>query len=209
MDSVIQQAWQRLELLGEISDEPGVLTREFGGPGMERASALLTQWMDEAGLITERDGWGNVFGQTPVSDRPRVVLGSHFDTVRNAGRFDGPLGILAAMACVELLRDRWDILPFQLEVAAFSDEEGARFQSAYLGSRAAIGAISEEDLLRGDSRGIFLRELIPSGHQEPIPRYTPDSLLAYLEIHIEQGPVLEHHNLPVGVVTDIAGQTRM
>ncbi len=209
MDSVTRQAWHRLELLGEISDEPGMITREFGGAGMERASALLTQWMEEAGLLTERDAWGNVFGQTPVSGKPRIVLGSHFDTVRNAGRFDGAMGILAALACVERLKERWNDLPFQLEIAAFSDEEGLRFQSAYLGSRAAIGAISGDDLLRTDSRGITLGELIPSGHHDPLPRYTPESLQAYLEVHIEQGPVLENKNLPVGVVTHIAGQTRV
>ncbi len=209
MEDVIRQAWQRLELLGEISDEQGMLTREFGGAGMERASALLLQWMAEAGLVTERDAWGNVFGQTTASNRPKVVIGSHFDTVRHAGRFDGTMGILAAIACLENLKDRWDQLPFQLEVAAFADEEGLRFQSAYLGSRAALGAIGEEDLHRTDSRGITLRELIPDGHHAPLPRYTPGSLHAYLEIHIEQGPVLERNNLAVGVVTHIAGQTRV
>ncbi len=209
MDPVAWRAWQRLELLGEISDEPGMLTREFGGAGMERASALLMQAMEEAGLLTERDAWGNVFGQTPVSGRPRVVIGSHFDTVRNAGRFDGAMGILAAMACVEKMKNLWDELPFQLEVAAFSDEEGLRFQSAYLGSRAALGAITDEDLQRTDARGISVGELIPSGDHEPIPRYTPESLHAYFEIHIEQGPVLEHNNIPAGIVTHIAGQTRV
>ncbi|GAB4247000.1 MAG: allantoate amidohydrolase [Candidatus Methylacidiphilales bacterium] len=204
------RAWARLQTLGTVSDEAGVLTRVFAGPGLARASGMVAGWMNEAGLLVERDGWGNVFGRTAgPAGRPLVILGSHLDTVRNAGKYDGALGVLVGLAVLEAVGpSAWEAWPFSLEVAAFSDEEGARFQTTYLGSRAALGKIYPSDLTRMDSDGIRLEELISEADQEPVARYRPGEVKAYVETHIEQGPVLESEGLALGVVSAIAGQTR-
>jgi allantoate deiminase len=123
------------------------------------------------------------------------MIGSHLDTVRNAGKFDGPLGVLLGLAVAERLRD--EKLPFHLEVVGFSDEEGVRYQTTYLGSRAMCGLLAAKDLARLEEKGL------------PRARRARGELLAYLEAHIEQGPLLEHVDAPVGVVTAIAGQTRI
>ncbi|MFZ4587433.1 MAG: M20 family metallo-hydrolase [Terrimicrobiaceae bacterium] len=202
--------WDRLQALGGISDEPGRLTRVFGGPGMRAASTQLAEWMRTARLTVTTDDWGNLFARTPHPDSmPLLVIGSHFDTVPDAGKYDGALGILAALGALESLsQDEIKHLPFAVEIAAFSDEEGTRFQTTYLGSRAATGAIEPADLARRDSTGIPLSSLVPEKSHRPAPRYTKKKLLAYWEAHIEQGPVLESLGLPLGIVTAIAGQTR-
>jgi len=125
------------------------------------------------------------------------LLGSHLDTVRDAGKYDGPLGVLAAVAAVQLLRERKVALPFHLEIAGFSDEEGVRYQTAYLGSRALAGKLTAADLARVQEKQIVGA------------RRRPGEFTGYAEVHIEQGPVLEKHGLPVGVVTAIAGQSRL
>jgi len=212
LQSLSERAFQRLGQLALVSDEPGILTREFFGPGMILATELVQEWMRNAGLHVERDGWGNLFGRTapPTDSRPLLVLGSHLDTVRNAGKFDGSLGVLAALAAVESLdSDARARLPFVVEVSAFSDEEGVRFHTTYLGSRAAVGAIRDEDLQCCDRTGTRLADLIDPSCHHPVARYRPGQLLGYLEAHIEQGPVLEQEGLPVGVVQGIAGQTRV
>ena len=125
------------------------------------------------------------------------LLGSHLDTVRDAGKYDGPLGVLTAMAAVQLLRERGVKLPFNLEVVGFSDEEGVRYQTTYLGSRALAGTLTAADLSR-----IAEKQIVKA-------RRNKNEFLGYAEVHIEQGPVLEKNNLPVGVVTAIAGQSRL
>ncbi|HEX3890357.1 MAG TPA: Zn-dependent hydrolase, partial [Verrucomicrobiae bacterium] len=125
------------------------------------------------------------------------LLGSHLDTVRAAGKYDGPLGVLAAIAAVQLLRERGVKLPFNLEIVGFSDEEGVRYQTAYLGSRAFAGTLTPADLARIEEKQIIKA------------RRNKNEFLGYAEVHIEQGPVLEKNNLPVGVVTAIAGQSRL
>src|SRR5262249_2062021 len=122
---------------------------------------------------------------------------SHLDTVRDAGKYDGPLGVVVAIAAVKLLRDRAVKLPFNLEVVGFSDEEGVRYQTAYLGSGAFTGTLKASDLARIQEKHIVKA------------RRRQDEFLGYAEVHIEQGPVLEEKNLPVGVVTAIAGQSRI
>jgi allantoate deiminase len=201
---------ERCDLLARCSEEPGRITRRFATPALEEARELVDGWMREAGLHTRRDPLGNLFGRRPGGGDRALMLGSHIDTVRDAGRFDGPLGVLVAIACAERLDDT--DLPFALEVAAFADEEGVRYGTGYLGSSVPAGRFDEAWLGRGDAGGTTLADAIRSwgGRPEEIAgaRLRPEELLGYAEVHIEQGPVLDDLGLPVGVVMGIAGQTR-
>jgi allantoate deiminase len=200
----------RCDRLAGCSEEHGRLTRRFATPALAEARALVEGWMREAGLDTRRDPLGNLFGRRPGDGERALMLGSHIDTVRDAGRYDGPLGVLVAIACAEHLRDT--DLPFALEVAAFADEEGVRYGTGYLGSSVPAGRFDGAWLERVDADGTTLADAIRGwgGQPEAIAagRLSPEELLAYAEVHIEQGPVLDHRGLPVGVVTGIAGQTR-
>ncbi len=190
---------RRCDDLGAISEEPRRLTRTFASPAMRRANQLTGSWMRAAGLSVREDAAFNLLG-TWKSARPRAktfLLGSHLDTVRDAGKYDGPLGVLTAIAAVQLLRERGAKLPFNLEIVGFSDEEGVRYQTTYLGSRALVGTLTAADLARIKEKQIAKA------------RRARGEFLGYAEVHIEQGPVLEKHNLPVGVVTAIAGQSRL
>jgi len=166
--------------------------------------------MEGAGLAVRRDAVGNLIGRTG-GDGPPFVLGSHLDTVPNAGRYDGPLGILAALAIVERLTVGGVQPPLPLEVAAFADEEGTRFGTAYLGSTAYVGAFERDWLDLVDDDGITLGEAILAlgGDPEAALALPAPELAGYLEVHIEQGPVLEREGRRVGVVSAIAGQTRV
>ncbi len=198
----------RLDELGQVSDEPGHLVRTFLSPASLRANALVGGWMREAGLHVTEDVFGNVIGTRagPAGTR-KLVIGSHLDTVVDAGRFDGPAGVLLGIAVAAALPD----LPFGLEVIGFSDEEGVRFQSTYLGSRAYAGLITPEELALRDESGISVGELVAARRAQGYSdvSMTPGTLLGYLEIHIEQGPILESQNLPLAVVQGISGQTRI
>ncbi|HXN34898.1 MAG TPA: hydantoinase/carbamoylase family amidase, partial [Opitutaceae bacterium] len=138
--------------------------------------------------------------------------GSHLDTVRDAGRFDGALGVLLPIAAVEVLRGRGVKLPFAVEVVGFSEEEGVRFSSAYIGSRGFAGRLRRADLRLRDAGGVSLGQVLSGSRRGrfPLPRpaHSPSELIGYLEVHIEQGPVLESKGLGAGVVSSIAGQTR-
>ena len=190
---------RRCDELGAISDERGRLTRTFASPAMRRANQLVGAWMREAGLQVHEDAAFNLIGRLPGTNRgaKTFLLGSHLDTVRDAGKYDGPLGVLTAIATVQLLRERDVTLPLHLEVAGFSDEEGVRYQTTYLGSRALAGTLTAADLAR-----IQEKQIVEA-------RRKKNEFLGYAEVHIEQGPVLEKNNLPVGVVTAIAGQSRL
>jgi allantoate deiminase len=209
-----QKIMQRIETLAKISEEPGIITRTFASPAMRRANVLVEKWMRQAGMNTRVDAMGNLAGRHP-GDNPNaktLLLGSHLDTVRNAGKFDGPLGVILAIACVEHLRRRRIRLPFAIEILAFSDEEGVRYQTAYLGSKAMAGGLAASDLKREDAKGITMAEAIKSLGSDPrklkSARLNPKELLGYVEAHIEQGPVLEEQDLAVGIVTGFAGQSR-
>jgi allantoate deiminase len=200
--------------LARITDEPGKLTRTFLSPAMWRANAQVGDWMREAGLIVREDTVGNLIGRLASPD-PRaktLLLGSHLDTVRDAGRFDGPLGVLLPIVALAELRQRKVVLPFHVEVLGFSEEEGVRFASAYLGSKGYSGQLRASDLRPRDSDGVSVGEALAqfNGGKFSLPRaaHRPGDLLGYLEVHIEQGPVLESEELAVGVVSAIAGQTR-
>jgi allantoate deiminase len=220
----------RLKQLAEITDEPGRLTRTLLSPAVARANRLVAQWMTEAGLEAAEDFIGNLVGirraAYPQSQVERVtsgsrvpgarrtktlVIGSHLDTVRDAGHFDGALGVVLAIEVADALAAASGGLPFDLMVAGFADEEGVRFQTAFLGSKAFCGLLRDEDLNVSNSNET-LRELLSAGRPEPFvlppPTLADVDLLGYFEVHIEQGPVLEARNLSLGVVTGIAGQSR-
>ena len=196
----------RIDALGEISEEPGRLTRRFATPALARAGELVAGWMEGAGLAVSRDAVGNVVGS--VGDGVPLVLGSHVDTVPDAGRFDGPLGVLAAIAVVERLAADGPP-PVPLEVVAFADEEGARYGVPYLGSSAYTRVFDPGWLELVDADGISVGEAIRAAGGDPadLVATRPRQLAGYLEVHIEQGPILEREGLPVGVVTAIAGRT--
>lgn len=205
-----------LDQLGRISDDPAHLTRTFLSPAMYRANACVAEWMREAGFDVREDGIGNLIGRIEAATttrRPKtLLLGSHLDTVRNAGRFDGALGVLLPIAALRDLRRRGIALPFAVEVLGFSEEEGIRFSSAYLGSKGYTGQLRARELALRDAGGVSIREALTrhDGGRFALPRpaHRPAELLGYVEVHIEQGPVLETENLAVGVVSEIAGQTR-
>jgi allantoate deiminase len=205
-----------LDELGRISDEPHALTRTFLSPAMARANERVAAWMRKAGLSVRVDTVGNVIGRLePTSGArraPTLLLGSHLDTVRNAGRFDGALGVLAPIVALEELQRRRVALPFAVEIIGFSEEEGVRFASAYLGSKGYTGRLRATDLRLRDGDGVTLATALKR-HQgrtfaPPAAAHRASELLGYCEVHIEQGPVLEARGLAVGVVEAIAGQTR-
>jgi hydantoinase/carbamoylase family amidase len=175
---------------------------------------MAETWMTAAGMATRRDALGNLIGRYDGDepDAPSLILGSHLDSVRDGGKYDGPLGVLVAVAAVQHLHDTGTRLPFALEVAAFADEEGARFHTDYLGSRSYLGTFDRAHLDRRDNDGSTLREAIAAFGGDPDAcghvRSCPDDVLGYVEVHIEQGPSLEAANLPVGVVSAIVGQCK-
>ena len=205
----------RINALATISQDPGNLTRIFLTSEHRAAAELIMGWMLEAGMNAHLDAIGNVCGRYE-GERPRLpclMLGSHYDTVRDAGKWDGPLGLITAISCVGDLNRRGRRLPFAIEVAGFADEEGVRFASTLLGSRAIAGTFKESVLATRDSTGKSMREALIEFGLDPdhigAAARIRGELLAYIELHIEQGPVLEAENLPIGVVTAIAGATRL
>ncbi len=205
----------RIEKLATISESEGALTRRFATAQHRAANDTVANWMRDAGMSVHEDDIGNIIGRYEglTENAPAVMLGSHLDTVINAGRFDGMLGVLSAIAVVDSLNASNCRLPFAVEVVGFADEEGVRYQSTFLGSRVMAGTFESELLNREDKHGISMREALLQFGKNPeqlddAARGTGD-LLAYIELHIEQGPVLEQQALPVGVVTSISGATRL
>jgi allantoate deiminase len=205
----------RINELAAISESPEHLTRIFLSKEHRAAADLILGWMREAGMRAHLDAIGNVCGRYE-GERPGLpclMLGSHYDTVRDAGKWDGPLGLVTAIACVADLNRRGKRLPFAIEATGFADEEGVRFASTLLGSRAVAGTFDESVLGTSDRAGISMRDALATFGLDPERICTAArarrELHAYLELHIEQGPVLEQNNLPVGVVTAISGATRL
>ena len=205
----------RIGALGTISETPEHLTRIFLSPQHRAAADLLLSWMQAAGMRAHLDAIGNVCGRYG-GDRPGLpclMLGSHYDTVRDAGKWDGPLGLITAISCVADLHEKGRRLPFAIEVVGFADEEGVRFASTLLGSRAIAGTFDEAALGAKDKDGVTMRQALTQFGLDPdhigAAARTRRELHAYVELHIEQGPVLEGLNLPVGVVTAISGATRL
>ena len=213
--SLGQEIVRRIDALGAISETPDHLTRIFLTPEHRAAADLLLSWMQEAGMHAHLDAVGNVCGRYE-GDRPGLpclMLGSHYDTVRDAGKWDGPLGLITAISCVGAMHKRGQRWPFAIEVIGFADEEGVRFASTLLGSRAVAGTFDESVLGAKDRQGISMREALSRFGLDPgrigAAARSRSELHGYVELHIEQGPVLECESLPVGVVTAISGATRL
>ncbi|MBR0932714.1 allantoate amidohydrolase [Bradyrhizobium jicamae] len=205
----------RLEELAALTDEPGALTRLYLSPAHRRAADSLIGWFRELGVAASIDAIGNVVAryEAATSGAPALIIGSHIDTVRNAGKYDGNLGVAAGLVAVEELARRGERLPFAIEIVAFGDEEGVRFPVTLSGSRALAGAFDPTSLDQRDEDGVTLREALIAFGCDPdgiaaIAR-RPADVLGFLEVHIEQGPVLETERLPVGIVTAINGATRL
>jgi allantoate deiminase len=204
----------RCDELATISSSPDHLERVHLSPEHRAANDLVASWMTDAGLSTWQDAAGNQCGRIEGREPglPALVLGSHIDTVPNAGRYDGMLGVLLAIATVSRLAPTASSFPFALEVVAFSDEEGTRFGTALLGSRAFAGTWDEEWWKLTDKDGISLFEAFQDFGLDParLPNAyrRPEQLFGYLEAHIEQGPILEDARRQLAVVTSIAGARR-
>lgn len=205
---------RRIDELARISESPGAITRVAFSREHRRAADLILSWMAEAGMSVRMDEIGNVIGryEGETDGAPALLVGSHYDTVRDAGRWDGPLGVITGIECVAELSAAGLRLPHAIEIIGFADEEGVRFSSTLLGSRAVAGTFDEGALEAKDASGTSARAAMTAfgldpAHIRRAARRRRD-VLGYLELHIEQGPVLEAENLPVGVVTAIAGASR-
>lgn len=202
------------EQLGRISERHDALVCSYLTPAHRATAALIRDWMLGAGLQVEIDAMGNVIGRWSgtAASTPTLLTGSHYDTVVDAGKFDGRLGILLPIAVVAQLRGADMRLPYTLTIVAFSDEEGVRFKSTFLGSRALAGQFDPAMLETVDADGITLREAMRAAGLDPaaIPSaaLATRDLLGFVEVHIEQGPVLLNESMPLGVVTSIAGSIR-
>ncbi len=205
---------ERCEALGRISEEPDLLIRPYGSEAMRRANGLVAGWMRAAGMSVRQDEIGNLIGRYEGREEGlgTLIVGSHLDTIRDAGKYDGPLGVMVGLACVERLRERDERLPYAVEVVGFADEEGLRFGTTFLGSSVFAGSFDPALLDLEDAGGVTLADAVRSfgGDPEALSEGGPgrSDLLGYCEVHIEQGPVLEKLDLPVGVVTSIQGQSR-
>ncbi|KAK9829855.1 hypothetical protein WJX72_008267 [[Myrmecia] bisecta] len=246
---LFQDPNQHIQLLGQVSDAEGSLVRTFMSPAHMRSAALIRKWMREAGMLTWMDNVGNVHGRVEGRNgsAPVLLLGSHYDTVVDAGKYDGALGILVGIAAIKAavlqaaaeqdhitkeqlavaLEDGADLhnvigdklhglLENPVELIAFSDEEGLRFQTTFLGSRAVSGALVKHGLLKStDHNGMTVAEVLQmhgfDGSEQAISQLAmdPAGVRGYVEVHLEQGPVLEAKGLPLAPVSAIAGQTRL
>jgi allantoate deiminase/N-carbamoyl-L-amino-acid hydrolase len=202
------------EQLGAVSDDASSLTCAYMTPAHRRTAALIAGWMEDAGMTVHVDAVGNVVGRYAAAGAGArtLVTGSHYDTVRNGGKYDGRLGVLLPVALVRQLHARGERLSCDLEVIAFSEEEGVRFRSTFLGSSAVAGSFDAALLDALDADGVTLRAALEAAGHDPaaIPAIArdPASLLGFVEVHIEQGPVLLERGLPLGVVSAIAGSSR-
>ncbi|HVJ55688.1 MAG TPA: allantoate amidohydrolase [Aliidongia sp.] len=204
----------RIDALARISERPGMLVRRFLTEEHRRANELVGGWMREGGMAVRTDAIGNLIGryEGTAPGLPCLMLGSHLDTVVDAGRYDGMLGVVTAIACVETLAAGGRRLPFAIEILGFADEEGARFGATLLGSRAVAGSFDRTVLDRIDDDGLSMAEALSRFGLDPAAigqaARRRDEILAYVELHIEQGPVLERLGLAAGCVTAISGATR-
>ncbi|MBI5910520.1 MAG: allantoate amidohydrolase [Betaproteobacteria bacterium] len=210
-----RRVMERLDALARHSDEPGKLTRLYLSAAHKTAAEELAGWMREAGLTVSIDALGTVVGryESAIPGAPALLFGSHIDTVRDAGRYDGALGVIAGLVAVEELAKRHEKFPFAIEVVAFGDEEGVRFPTTLTSSRALAGNFDPAVLDACDAEGVSLRKALIAFGCDPAAiasvAKSREQVLAYVEVHIEQGPVLESSNLPVGVVTAINGVRRL
>ena len=208
----------RCDELAACSEETHRLTRRFLTEPMNDVHSLLSGWMHAAGLTSRVDNAGNLVGRLPSQGgnktqrpTPTLLVGSHLDTVPGGGRYDGVLGVLMGLALTESLNQT--PLPFHIDVVGFSEEEGVRFSKPYLGSSAIAGHFQSHWLERCDANNITLQQAIVDFGLTPSlisdAAYVPQNVIGFVEPHLEQGPVLESCGSPVGIVTAIAGQSRL
>lgn len=227
VDALAHRVMQRCDHLAGHTQKPGQITRLYLSPAIRAVHVDLTAWMREIGMAVRTDAAGNLVGRLttaslpsaedrqahPAEPRPVLLIGSHIDTVPNAGKYDGLLGVIVALAVAERLNELQQDLPFDLDVIAFSEEEGVRFSKPYLGSAAIAGTFENKWLDRLDDTGRSMRGVITEFGLDPAEirdaAYDPQQVLGFIEMHVEQGPVLEHSGQPVGVVSAIAGQSRL
>ena len=206
-----QEVIARCQSLARFTEDPSRICRTFLSAPMRDCYLQLEHWMGLLGLEVHTDAAGNLRGVYPgVEGARRIILGSHLDTVPDAGAYDGILGVVLALGLIASLEGRR--LPFAIEIVGFSEEEGVRFGVPFIGSRALVGRLDETLLNRCDANGISVREAISAFGLDlaAIPdAVLNDGVLGYVEFHIEQGPVLENRGFPLGIVEAIAGQTRM
>lgn len=203
----------RLEAFADFTDEPRRLTRLFLSEAHRRAALAFIGWCSEARLEAKIDAAGNVVAryEGKRAGAPALMLGSHIDTVRDAGLYDGNYGALAALAVVERLNARDERLDHAIEIVAFGDEEGVRFRTTLTGSRALVGNYPQDVLDQKDAQGVLMRDALLAfgGDPERAGSIRRTDVAAFVEAHIEQGPALEAEGLPLGVVTAINGATRL
>jgi allantoate deiminase len=206
------RAYSMIAELAAISAEPGRLVRQFLTPEHRRAADLVAGWMHEAGLAVSEDALGTLRGRFGNARR-RLLIGSHIDTVIDAGKYDGPLGVIAGIIAAETFARAKAKLPFGIDVLAFGDEEGSRFPATMTSSSACAGVFEQEALTSADAAGVTLAAALRAYGKKPqdiaAAAYRPQDAAAYVEVHIEQGPVLESKGEPLGVVTGIVGQSRL
>ena len=212
-ESPARRLMARLDALAAFTDDPPKLTRLCLSPSHRRAAEQFIAWAGESGLSARIDPVGNVRaryeGRRPGA--PALMIGSHIDTVRDAGRYDGALGALAALSVVEGLAAQRRRLDVAIEIVAFGDEEGVRFPHTLTGSRGLVGVNEPEALAQKDADGVSMRDALKAfgGDPDHLGAARAEGVAAFVELHIEQGPVLEAEGRPLGVVTAINGSTRL
>lgn len=208
------RALERCEILSTISEMDNGILRQYLTKKHKECNQIVSGWMTDAGMDTWQDSVGNQWGRlaSKTPDAKRLIIGSHLDTVPNAGPFDGILGVMLAIEMADLaFKNKLD-LPFHLDVVGFCDEEGTRFATTLIGSKALAGQFNPQWLTLTDNNGVSMAQamrdfgLIPNDYN--LSALNSDDIIAYWETHIEQGPVLESLNEPLGIVTAIAGAKR-
>lgn len=206
MDRELKWIGQSIEQLAETGKKDGAYWRASYTPEDHRGAALLQQWMEDAGFQTYFDAVGNLYGRMEGTSDAVILTGSHRDTVANGGKYDGALGIITAIAAGGALYRTYGKPQKTLEVVALCEEEGSRFLSGYIGSRAIIGALSPADLQEVDEDGISLQTAMQTcGYYDGVLPKPREDVEQFLELHIEQGGILEKNGIHVGIVTAMVG----
>ncbi|MCF3944135.1 Zn-dependent hydrolase [Oceanobacillus alkalisoli] len=209
-----KRVFSRIKKLSQIGKtDSGGVTRVALSKEDKKAQELVKKWMTEAGLVVRHDNFGNMIGRKEgaIPDLPAVMLGSHIDSVRNGGSFDGVIGVLAGIEVVHVMKEKGILHDHPIEVVAFCEEEGSRFNDILYGSRGMVGNLDDSSLSKKDHAGITRYDALkqfgfgidPDKMNESI-RY-PEEIRVFLEMHIEQGPFLDSNDNPIGIVTAIAG----
>ncbi|HCZ9101328.1 TPA: allantoate amidohydrolase [Klebsiella michiganensis] len=215
MQQAAARVMARADELAAISETPDALTRVYLSPQHLEANQRAARWMTQAGMTVWQDSVGNICGRYEGEQEgaPAILLGSHLDTVRNAGRYDGMLGVLTAIEVVHGLHQQGRRLKQAIEIVGFCDEEGTRFGITLLGSRGITGTWPESWLAQTDADGVSVAQAMVLAGLDParihLAARRPEEIAAYLELHIEQGPCLEQEGLVLGVVEAINGARRL